>query len=87
MNATAPVRIAAVDLLHWWKVLAKRDRKGSDWCRRKGIGKQRSVLTDAANVLPFGKISEGDRLLTEARAHHSATLAAICRECGRCPLA
>lgn len=78
----------AVDLLHWEKLKEKRDKKGSEWCRDKGIGKERQLLLPRpASVVPFRKVEIAERAMEQAKSDTYEALGSICRSCGRCVLA
>jgi hypothetical protein len=41
------VVIPVADMLYFAKTAAKRDRKGSKWCQKKGMARDRAVLERA----------------------------------------
>ena len=81
------VIIPVADMLYFAKTAAKRDRKGSDWCEKKGVGHDRAALERAwpTNVSP---LSKGPMSVAFVRSAVDAKqkLASFCRECGRCRL-
>lgn len=62
-------------------LIADRENKGADWCRRRGVGARRKVL---ASVMagPLVQMGEG-----KARREASEMLETVCAVCGRCELA
>ena len=57
-------------------LIADRDRKGAEWCRKHGVGKRRRVLS--SQIAPNVIVDNSDAL---------AILEAHCRACGKCKLA
>jgi hypothetical protein len=87
-NAPAYVTIPVTDYIYWVRLMAKRDRKGAKWCRKKGLGRDRAILGTAPplNVLPLQKIDHAERAFALAREEAKKRLADICGNCRRCPL-
>lgn len=82
------VVIPVADMLYFAKTAAKRDRKGSEWCQKKGMGRDRAVLDRAwpTNVSP---LSKGPMSVAFVRSAVDAKqkLAGFCAECRLCRLA
>lgn len=66
------------------KFVAERERKGSEWCRKRGVGRVRELL----GVVPAGNVVElNPSQYGELQSSAGEILAAHCRACGRCKLA
>lgn len=78
---------SAADARYLDDLADRRDEKGSDWCREKGVGRERAKL-DArpANVTPIFTEPKLESGLQLAREMNRMILAIFCRSCGRCEL-
>ena len=62
---------------------SQRERKGAEWCRKRGVGRMREVASP--NVLTIGApMPSAEHVLAQTEA--SEILAAHCRSCGGCRL-
>jgi hypothetical protein len=79
--------LSLADVLRWDELAEKRDRKGSDWCKERGFGRERSLLEAHPRVvIALFPPSDSDRTMAEIRETGRVQLADICRHCGRCEL-
>jgi hypothetical protein len=89
MPTTTP-QYAAGDLVRWEKKLQKRDKRGADWCKEKGIGEERRWLDHALpeNVIPIlgEDEAQAERAMARDREAARAALRSICKTCKRCEL-
>lgn len=70
--------IAAVDVL---ALTDKRDRKGSNWCLGKGIGRYRAEY-GLLNVVSFrGRREAAQRAVDESRMASAEALGLACKAC------
>jgi hypothetical protein len=79
-----PQSIPITDMLYFAKTAAKRDRKGSHWCERKGMGRDRAALERAwrINVRPLFLRNESmGRALVHSADDAKRKLASFCAEC------
>jgi hypothetical protein len=69
---------------------AERERRGAQWCKKRGVGARRKLLGRvlAPNVIDLSasQSPELKRFMVSQRAAQE-TLAAHCRACGGCKLA
>lgn len=84
----AYVPFALADVMRWDELAAKRDEKGSKWCRKHGFGRERGLLEAHPRVvIALFPPSETDRTIAEIRESGRQHLMGVCRRCGRCELA
>ena len=76
--------LIAANALRWSKILHKRDRKGPDWCKEKGIGKEREKWkpqTASPNIVRFNSAGTLERHVNAARWEGFDFLGSICNGC------
>lgn len=65
-------------------LISDRERKGTKWCERWGIGKRRQLVP---MMLPHGVYADGTAGgYVDAARESAAILATECRRCRGCPL-